>query len=278
MPGTALLGCKTLCGQRFTDLTKGMLPLAKSYDELQCFLFSGVRDQPAFRVHVETVGNGSAGLFPPMAFDRHGCGRPFADGLPFPLGYGSENVQDQAPGRGEGVDGVLDRNEGGSGAVEKFDQVPEVLDRSGEAVEAEDDQGLRFPTLEDLEGAGQAVAVEILSALPGFLDDLNQVEIGSLGKGDDPGFLVGQGKAGGCLLFRAYPDIADGPNRWLSCHGAVFLRPDSIPAGILLSPILGWMTKSQLRELRKACNEAIPKALQSPVKFRCEKSPVISFW
>lgn len=70
---------------------------------------------------------------------------PLADQFPLELGKGAEDVEDQPPSRGGGVHLFGEAQEGDLAVFQLADDVDEVLQRSAEAVESPDDDGVSRP-------------------------------------------------------------------------------------------------------------------------------------
>ena len=152
-----------------------------------------------WRAHVLALGD--------LVLER-GAGA-LADDLPLPLGDSGHDVEDHSAGSAGGVDLFGDREEGIFGSEVLLQQIREVADGTGEAVQLGYEEPGGLAAIERAERGLQPVAMEILGRDAGVDHDVDQVEVVELGVLLELGALGLQADSALRLLVGADPDVTD---------------------------------------------------------------------
>jgi hypothetical protein len=154
-------------------------------------LFGLMRFQAAFVSEAVAKPRCAADVLALFGHVPHRRRGPLPNRLSFPLRDGPENVEDQATGGGPGVHLLGDGKEGRAvrGSEVVGNELAEIPDRAGEAVELDDKEGLRHSTAQHAESSGKARPLESLGAQPGVHDHVHEVQGVQLRIGSDLSLL-----------------------------------------------------------------------------------------
>ena len=132
-----------------------------------------------------------------------------SDDFALPLADAGDHIEAQAARRGRGVEAVFHREKVEAVREVSLEQLTEVLDTTGEAVELGDDQAFGCAGFQSSEGVLQAFAFEVLGGSSSVDKDFHEVVFVESAELLELGALCGERNAVGGLFVGADPDVSD---------------------------------------------------------------------
>jgi hypothetical protein len=140
----------------------------------------------------------------------------------------AEHVEDQPAGGGARIDGVGEGKQGEARGEVAVDELAEVADAAGEAIELHDDKAGGLARFEEGERALEAGSAERLGGEAGVLEDVDELEVHRDGVGLELGALGIEADAFTGLLLGADANVSrDGGTSLL--HGCPLEENQCIP-------------------------------------------------